>query len=57
MTEKDSNSKKSNFKKFSDLNKSAKVQTKEEDKTDVISDEFIEKPNLPNKSQKTRQKK
>lgn len=53
MTEKDSNSKKSNFKKFSDLNKSAKVQTKEEDKTDFISDEFIEKPNLPNKSQKT----
>ena len=54
MSEKDSNNKKSSFKKFSDMNKSAKITNKEEESPiGFIADEFIEKPNLPNKSKKT----
>lgn len=54
MSEKDTG-KKSNFKKFSDIDKSAKITPKKEDDVviGVSADDFVEKPNLPNKSKKT----
>lgn len=55
MSEKDSQ-KKSNFKKFSDLDKSAKISTKKEDDSNIVgvnAGDFVEKPNLPSKSKKT----
>lgn len=54
MSEK-GNEKKSSFKKFSDLNKSAKIPSKSSEDNDLVLPvgEFVTKPNLPKDTKKT----